>query len=347
MRIDNVEFSSDLNEILNELLSELRANGLPYINKMVETSTHIQVCCPFHNNGLERRPSAGIRKSDGLFHCFACGEVHSLAEVVSRCFEKDDTGFFGWNWLLKNFASVEVQDRKPLTLDLGRQTNMSVDAPKYVSEEELDKYRYNHPYWAKRKITNEQLIELFDLGYDPETDCITMPNRDLNGNCVFVARRSVKTKHFNYPKGVKKPVYGLYEIKRVIEGRDELNLIWEDNLGIPHTIPKKKLVFDDFNFNEVIICESMIDALTCWEYGKFAVALNGLGTPEQFEQLREFPCRRYIIATDMDEYGIKARKRIKKSLYNKIVTEYFWDLSIAKDINDMEKPYFMGLEEYF
>ena len=318
MTINGIEFSASLNEILDELVIQLRANGIQLIQKMVPTSTHIQICCPYHSNGLERRPSAGIRKSDGLFHCFACNEVHSLAEVISHCFGKDSTGFFGWNWLLKNFASVEVEDRKPIKLDYTRQKNVSQQAT-FVTEEELDKYRYYHPYWTKRGITNEHIIELFDLGYDDKTSCITMPVRNIEGQCVFVARRSVNYKYFNYPKGVEKPVYGLYELSNECGAK----------------------------INEVIICESMIDALTCWEYGKYAVALNGLGTPKQFQELNNFPCRKYILATDVDERGLDARRRLKQALKNKIVTEYRWDLSIAKDINDMSKEYFDSLVEFF
>jgi len=341
MKINDVEFSASLNEILNELISQLRANDIQYMQKTIETPTHIQVCCPFHSEGLERRPSAGIRKSDGLFHCFACNEVHSLPEVISHCFGKDNTGFFGWNWLLKNFASVDVENRKPIHFDLKCRENVSEQAT-FVSEEELDSYRYLHPYMYKRKLT-DQVIEMFDIGYDRKTDCITFPNRDMNGNCLFVARRSVHTKYFNYPQGVEKPVYGLYELDKQLRSPYELRLKIGDN---EYDFYHQGQYFAYFEY--IIICESMLDALTCCVYGKPAVALNGLGTESQFKTLRDYPyCRKYVIATDMDERGLQARKKIKKALNNKIVTEYIWDLNVAKDINDMNKEYFYSLEEYF
>ena len=49
----------------------------------------------------------------------------------------------------------------------------------------------------------------------------------------------------------------------------------------------------------------------------------------------------------MDEAGLKARERIRQSLGNKIVTEYVWDINVAKDINDMNKEYFDSLKEVF
>lgn len=342
MIIDNVEFSATANEIIDELVAQLRANGIQYIQKTIDTPRNLQICCPYHKGGMERRPSAGIKKSDGTFHCMACGEVHSLAEVISHCFMKDDTGFFGWNWLLKNFASFEVENRKPIDFDFDRSVKKEIKKVQYVTEEELDKYRYYHPYWAKRKITDERIIELFDLGYDTETDCITMPNRDLNGNCVFVARRSVKTKYFNYPKNSSKPVYGLYEIKRICSPQDDIDVYLGDKL-----IQEFRTNHMTAIPNEIIICESMIDALTCFEYGKIACALNGLGSAEQFKILNAFPCRKYILATDMDSAGLRARDVLRNALKSKMITEYKWDINVAKDINDMSKEYFDSLVEYF
>ena len=84
-------------------------------------------------------------------------------------------------------------------------------------------------------------------GYDINTDCITFPVRDKNGNCLFVARRSVNYKYFNYPQTVEKPVYGIYELYQLKK------------------FPK-----------EIYICESMIDCCYLWTFQRYAVALNGL-----------------------------------------------------------------------
>ena len=216
MIINDAVFNVDLDTVLTELISQLRANGITLIQKRRDGPTHIQICCPYHNNGQERRPSAGLRKEDGMFHCFSCGEVHTLPEVISHCFGYSDdiVGKLGWQWLLKNFATVQVEERKGIELDLVRDINnnhnRNGNTRQYVSEEELDKYRYTHPYMYKRRLTDE-IIELFDIGYDKDTDCITFPVRDVTGNTLFVARRSVKSKFFNYPEGVEKPLYGLYE----------------------------------------------------------------------------------------------------------------------------------------
>ena len=186
---------------------------------------------------------------------------------------------------------------------------------KYVSEEELDSYRYTHKYLYERGMTDE-IIETFDLGYDKNLRTITFPVRDINGNTLFIARRNIKFKRYQYPAGVEKPLYGLYEISRLESAPDE-----------------------------IIVCEGMFDALTCWVYGKYAVALNGLGNDLQFKQLSRLSARKLILATDMDGAGLKARQRIRDNVKTKIITEYRCDINKAKDINAMDKDYFLSLED--
>lgn len=316
MVLNNTPINADLSDILQELKNQLVANNIPLLRDMKDTPDNIMVTCPYHKNGQERRPSAGIKKSDGLFHCFTCGEVHTLQEVISFCLGHPDdvVGVFGWNWILKNFLTVQVEDRKSVDLDYSRGRVCAVKPS--VSEEELDSYREYHPYMWKRKMTPE-VVDIFDIGYDKKTQSITFPVRDLSGKCLFIARRSVNTKFFNYPAGVEKPVYGLYELSQLKE------------------YP-----------SEVIICESMIDAITCWVYGKYAVALNGLGNELQFRQLREMPCRKFILATDNDDAGRAARTRIRKYLKNKLITEFVFPKD-RKDINDLSKEEFDKLEECF
>lgn len=321
MQINGLIFNAELVDIISELQAQLQINQIPLLQRTREMPDDVMVTCPYHKGGQERRPSAGIRKRDGQFHCLACGETHTLQEMISHCFGHTDDmiGAFGWNWLLKNFLTVDVETRKDVELDFSRTYMGRWNTVNYVSDEELDSYRYTHPYMYKRKLTDE-VIEMFDVGYDRKTKCITFPVRDESGNTLFIARRSVVTKFFNYPQGVEKPVYGLFEVNE-----------W------------KRLGND---ISEVIICESMIDALTCWAYGKPAVALNGLGDDKQFQQLNQMQCRKFILATDSDEAGMKARRRIRKNIRNKLVTEYILPAG-RKDMNELSKEEFDALEENF
>ena len=316
MVINDIQFSVELIDILQELISQLRANNIQLIQKYKEGPTHIQICCPYHANGMERRPSAGLRKEDGMFHCFACGEVHTLQEVISHCFGYTDdiVGKFGWQWLIRNFTTVQYEDRKDIQLDFSRDFTKS--KKNYVSEDELDKYRYYHPYILNRGIS-KKIVNLFDVGYDKTNQTCTFPNLDKEGNCLFVARRSVKTKFFQYPSNVQKEVYGIYQLYQLDK------------------FPK-----------EVYICESMIDCLYLWTFNKYACALNGLGNSIQFEQLNNMPCRKFILATDSDMAGIQARKRLRDNIKNKLITEVILPNG-RKDINECSPDEIENLIEVF
>ena len=336
MLINNIPFTCELIDILQELKSQLDINQIPLLNSIKESSGDIMVSCPYHKDGQERKPSAGIRKTDGLFHCFTCGETHSLQEVISHClgYHDDLVGAEGWKWLLKNFLTISVEERKPIDIStLNRTRYKSYQDTNYVTEEELDKYRYYHSYMWKRKLTPE-VVNLFDIGYDKETDCITFPIRDMYGNTLFIARRNVKTKFFNYPKEVEKPLYGIYELTQAYT-------IYTSIHG--EKVASNFKWLNDWN-DEIIITESMLDATTCWVYGKPAVALNGTGNELQFRQIKGLPGRKIILATDNDEAGYKARQRIKANIPNKIITEYKFPQG-KKDINELTMEEFYNLKE--
>ena len=291
--------TADEVDVLEELKKQLHINGVERFAKIVPGPRNIQTNCPFHHEGQERKPSFGISTKDGVCHCFACGWAGSFAEMVSNVFGYNDGGIYGSRWLIKNFLTVEISNRNDIDLDLSR--SKKKESVQYVSDEELDSYRVYHPYMWKRKMTPE-VVDIFDIGYDRNTQCLTFPIRDEKGNCLFVARRSVNTKFFHYPNNVAKPVYGLYELRQLER--------------YPDTI---------------IVCESMINAITCWVYGKYAVALNGTGTKSQIEQLKLMPNREFVLA--------------RKGLTNKIVTEYV--IPEGKDINDLSKAEFDNLQELF
>lgn len=323
MLIGDIHIDHELEEILGELQDQLHAQGISLLNKTTVTPSDVMTQCPYHKNGQERRPSAGIRKSDGLFHCLACGETHSLPEMIANCFGYSDVTV-GYRWLQDHFMSVSRDKRKPLDIDVSR--NIPIKQAEYVPEDVLDSYRYVHPYMKQRGLT-DPIIELFDIGYDKESNCITFPIKDGMGNVLFVARRSVVTKWFNYPSQATKPLYGLYE--------------YETYKNDPR--------FSGYDNKTVVVCESMLDALVVWGWGMFAVAMNGLGTDLQFDQLSKMSARKLILATDNDERGQLARITIKRRVRGKLITQFDYHTYPVgkKDMNDLTEEEFKNLREVF
>ena len=336
---NKLPFLAEPIDILNELKGQLALNGVNKFEKFVMGSTHIQFNCPAHKGGQERRPSCGMTVVDikegnrltpaGTVHCFQCGYTCSLSEMISNCFGYEDFGSFGDKWLAKNFLSVSVEQRKEIPLNFNRSADFSGITPTYITEDELSTYRYTHPYMYKRKLTDE-VIELFDIGYDDHFEmrnkdgrvtavlrCITFPVKDINGNCLFIGRRSVDMKVFHYPESSIKPVYGMYEIQQYAPNADK-----------------------------VYITESMINALTIIGWGFPAFALNGTGTPYQYRLLEKFPCREYVLCLDPDEAGFKGTQKLKDYFRGKklISTK---TCPPKKDVNDLEYEEFINIPEIY
>lgn len=296
--------------ILETLKTELQNRGIDKLAVIKKSHGNIQVCCPVHKDGKERKPSCGINingvdgTEPGTAHCFTCGYVASFPEFVSDCFGYNDKGAYGKKWLMDNFVSVSAEKRKNFKLNLGR----TVKKIEYITEEELDSYRYIHPYMYKRHLTDE-IIEKFDVGFDEKTQSLTFPVWDELGRCVFVARRSVKTKYFHYPSESKKPVYALNFISSSVK--------------------------------EVVVCESIINALTCWTWGIPAIALIGTGSFEQYPILTNSHIKKYLLALDPDEGGDKGRIRFKKNVRGKMIIDL--KIPVGKDVNDLTEQEFQHI----
>lgn len=293
-------------QVLYRLRDDCVLSGINVFHKFrLSGNDDIMTTCPFHKGGQERKPSFGISKVDGTCHCFTCGWVSSLPEMISAVFGYEDDGLYGEKWLSRNFVSLSVETRRPIELALSRKkTRRKIVRPAFT-EQELDSYRYIHPYMYERGLTDE-IIEAFDVGYDSDTDSITFPCFRADGTPAFIARRSVKTKFFNYPRDVEKPVYAAERFFR-----------------------------EPTRYESAVVCESIFNCLTCWKYDIPSVALLGTGAREQYEILRRMPVRKLILGLDPDEAGRKGSERIRYQVgKHKLITEY--DIPEGKDINDLD-----------
>lgn len=295
-----------------------------------------QLHCPFHNNGNEKRPSCGcsleseIRNGQeyhaGTFHCFSCQSTYSFSKGILEILKLKNSSIAAHPELEKYVNDVDTYSKDSLVPDALMSAVMASYAaadlrlrlarkPEYISEEELASYRFTVPYMYQRRLT-DAVIEKYDVGFDAhhippgrkkELPCITFPIRDVNGKVVSICRRSIEGKYFNMPTGVDKPIYGLYEL------------------------PK--------NVKEVIICESIFNALTCVVYGHSAIALLGTGSSSQIDVLRRLGVSNYVLCLDNDEAGNRGVDKLKKALRKSAI---IWTMHVpeGKDANDLDKSQF-------
>lgn len=327
MEIWNIPIIADVEDIIRFLKSELQTQQIDLLKDIKPSGQNLMVTCINHADGNERKPSCGISTIDvtrqgkfypaGTVHCFTCDYTSELPEFVSHCFGYNDKGMFGFKWLTSNFVNLSIEKRRLIELDMTR-GGTTKKAIEFISESELESYRFIHPYMYRRRL-NDAVIDYFDIGFDAATNALTFPVCDKNGNVMFIQRRSVDGKKFINDVTTMKgqSLFGLYQIYR------NLNRV-----------------------NEIIICESPIDALTCWVRKRPAVAtMQAIPTFHQIKLLDELPVRKFISGLDNDDAGRTGEKRLKETLgkhkllydiqFPKIYDDDLGDWRYAKDINEM------------
>lgn len=321
IKLQDTIIQADTQSVLDMLKFDLAQHGVDRFHIFRNNGENIQTNCPFHKGGQERKPSFGINGEKDKCHCFSCGWAGTIEEMISELYGYQDEGKFGKRWLIKRFNTVEIETRpnimegfhgRNIKNDIlgGRCSSnipdkISDNQDTFISDEELDKYRYIHPYMYERGLTDE-IIERFDIGYDRERKEITFPVRDIEGRCVFIAGRSTERKFFRLPKGMDKPIYCSH-------------------------------LFRYGTYTRAYITESFLNCLTCWKYNKPAMAMIGTGNKKQYEILNKLPVREYILAFDPDEAGRKATERFRKNVHGKIIKELVY--TDNRDINDLQEEF--------
>lgn len=309
--VDNCVINQDIKSILSKLKSSLDNGKLKRIDS--PKGDNIRVTCPVHKNGLEDKPSCDIYigNSDkviwGTTHCFACGFKGQLYDFVAEAAEQ--TVAWAKKWLTQNFTE-QVLESDNIAIDEPINLNNRKKANKTLSESILDKFQSWHPYMQKRKLSRE-VCKKFDVKYDPVTECIVFPVRDINGKLKFLTRRSVNSKLFIIDENVEKEVYLLDNIIKN-------------------------------NIKEVYVCESQINALTLESWGYPAIALLGTGSDYQYELLSKSGILKYNLCFDGDEAGLKGVSRFIKNMTKAFITVV--SIPNKKDVNDLSKEEFDKLD---
>ena len=311
--VDNKVIETPIKDLVEMLRQQLYVFHIDKLRNVEYKQRNARITCPIHKGGHEHTPSCDILLYDkgdipaGTVSCFACGYKASFVKFVGDCLDIPYRQASEWVLSVSKYSLLDDIRVVPDIEKEKPKNNYNLLKP--VTLEELKGYDYIHPYMFKRHLTDD-IIDKFEVGYDPKSECLTFPVY-VDGKCLFVAKRSVNRKFFILPENLyPKPIYGL----------------------------------DYITDEDVYVCESILNALSIWTFGKQAVALLGTGSYEQIEMLNKTGIRHFILALDGDEGGMKGTKRLINGLSNSIVTVLKTPTD-GRDINDLTKEEFENLEE--
>lgn len=191
-----------------------------------------------------------------------------------------------------------------LSVDLEQEEDYTV-----IDLDNYDYWKYDSNYLNLRGIT-EKAKESFRVGYDESNKAVAFPIRDIHGNYVNIKFRKTQYKQFYYlPDGQRagQHLYGGH------------------------------LVFK-YEFEEVFLVESEIDALYLWSYGIPAIALGKAYMSKRQQELIELsPIKTLILSLDNDSAGQTTSAGIEKRLLGKKKLLKHTFPNGVKDVNDLDK----------
>jgi len=294
--------------------------------------------CLFHDDSTA---SLVVTESKNLYHCFGCGAAGSVIDWVMKT---QSVSLPHAVQLLKNGAQLEGER---IGVTRSQQRPLPPLVAETVNEQALlvrvsDYYHANLKqspealaYLQGRGLGSGELVDRFKLGYANKSLTYRLPpahtvaGREVRGALQGVGvLRSTGHEHLNGCLVV--PVIGMEDSAlpeqsgsvlqlygRRIAPNNKVTGEQSRHLYLPRPLRgvcnEAALVAD----REIILCESLIDAMTFWCAGHrnviAAYGVNGL-TPDHWQALQRHGTKRILIAYDRDDAGNAAADKLAVEL---------------------------------
>ena len=307
--------------------------------------------CPWHDDS-EQSPNLIVSPAKGLYHCMACGAAGNAIQFV----EKFDGVSFRHAFELLNGGKAAFENaptkrtkqatvpKLPCPLDAGADDGTLLDQVSDYYHERLKQSKPALDYLASRGLDDEALVKRFRVGFADRTLGLRLPDRNRKEGAALrarlqelgVFRRESGHEHFNgsvvFPimngTGHVREMYGRKITRSLRKGTPNHLYLPGPHRGIfnPDALTKP----------EIILCESVLDALTFIRHGMDnATCIYGTQgfTDELFEAIKAANLDAVRLAYDADDSGEKAAKRDAERLQKIGVAVHRIKLPMGEDAN--------------
>jgi DNA primase len=313
-------------------------------------------CCPFHDDGS---PSLVVTPAKNLWHCLgACGRGGGPIDWVMTA---QGVSFRHAVELLRESSPALVSLAQPgprSTAPGPVARSLSAKLPSLVEPDagdvELLGMVVGHyaealaghgdamAFLARRRVDDPEAIEAFKVGFADRTLGYRVPHsRTAEGARVRGRLRDlgvIKTSGHEHFRGcLTFPVLDQAGQVREVYGRRLDSHASPRHLYLPgpHRGVWNPVAFEA---EELIVCESVIDALTLWCAGfRHVTAAYGVDgwTPDHQQALVEHGVKRVLVAFDGDDAGDRGAKALAQELSAAGVEVFRVELPRGADVNDV------------
>lgn len=296
--------------------------------------------CPFH---ADKTPSLVVTPAKNLWHCL--GACQCGGSVIDWVMKKDKVSFRHAVELLRadliplaansgaeNRVDVEVAATAATPTKLSPLLSDSADnqaALKQVIDyyhETLKQSPEALEYLAKRGLNHPELIERFKLGYANRTLGYRLPNKQTQlGEKLRSQLQRIgilrESGHEHFSGSLVIPVIDEQGLIHEVYGRKILGKRLRKGTPLHTYLPgPHRGVFNASafkNYHDIILCESLIDALTFYAHGFYHVTssfgVSGF-TEDLLAAFKNHAIKKVFIAYDRDDAGNKAAEKLAPQL---------------------------------
>ncbi len=307
--------------------------------------------CPFHDDNDS--PNFIISPAKGLYHCMACGAAGNAIQFVEKF---DGVSFRHAFELLANGGKAAFENaparrtkqatvpKLPCPLDVDADDGTLLDQVSDYYHQRLGQSQAALDYLAGRGLDDQALVERFRIGFADRTLGLRLPEKNRRDGAALrsrlqelgVFRKTSGHEHFNgsivFPivngDGHVAEVYGRRITNKLAKGTPEHLYLPGKHRGIFNA--------EALQSPEIILCESILDALTFIRHGMdAATCIYGTQgfTDELFEAIKAANLDAVRIAYDADDAGERAAERDAEKLQAIGVDVYRIKLPLGEDAN--------------